>query len=44
MLVCYQVGIIRVVQLKLNHVFKIFHNLSPEYTKMYFTRAASVHR
>ena len=26
----------RVVQLKLNHVFKILHNLSPEYMKIFF--------
>ena len=46
MLVCYQAGIewYKLVQLKLNHVFKIFHNLSPDYMKMYFTRASSVHR
>ena len=30
----------RVMQLKLNHVFKIFHNISPEYLKLHFTRQA----
>ena len=46
MLVCYQAGIewYKLVQLKLNHVFKIFHNLSHDYMKMYFTRVSSVHR
>ena len=34
----------RVVQLKINHVLKFFHNLSPDYMKMYFTRVSSVHR
>ena len=34
----------RVVQLKLNHVFKLFHNLSPEDMKMFFTRVSSVQR
>ena len=34
----------RVVQLKLNHVFKIFYNLSPEYMKMFFTGVSFVHR
>jgi hypothetical protein len=33
----------RVMQLKLNHVFKIFHDLCPEYLKMYFNRVSSVH-
>ena len=33
----------RVVQLKLNHVFKIVRNLSPEYMKMFITRVSSVH-
>ena len=34
----------RVVQLKVNQVFKNFHNLFPDYMKMYFTRVSSVHR
>ena len=34
----------RVIQLKLNRIFKIFHNLSPDYMKMYLTRVSSVHR
>ena len=34
----------KVVQLKLNHVFKFFHNLSPDYMKMYFTIVSSGHR
>ena len=34
----------RVMQLKLNHVFKIFHNISPQYLKLYFTRVSSVHK
>ena len=33
----------RVVQLKLSHVFKIFHNCCPEYMKMHFTRVSSLH-
>ena len=34
----------RVMQLKLNHVFKIFHNSSPDYLKLHFTRVSSVHK
>ena len=34
----------RVMQLKLNHVFKIFHNISPQYLKFYFTTVSSVHK
>ena len=34
----------RVVQLKLNHVFKIFHDLSPDYLKLHFTRVSSLHK
>ncbi len=34
----------RVVQLKLNNVFKIFHDICPEYMKMFFTKVSSVHR
>ena len=34
----------RVVQLKLHHVFKIFHDLCPEYMKLFFTRISTVHR
>jgi hypothetical protein len=30
-------------QLKLNHVFKIFHNKAPQYLKLHFTRVSSVH-
>ena len=32
------------MQLKLNHVFKILHNISPEYLKLHFTRVSSVHK
>ena len=34
----------RVMQLKLNHVLKFFHNISPEYLKLHFTRVSSVHK
>ena len=34
----------RVVQLKLNHVFKIFHNLSPEYMHLNFTKVSTFHK
>ena len=34
----------RVMQLKLNHVFNIFHNISPEYLKLHFTRVSSVQK
>ena len=33
----------RVIQLKLNHVFKIFHNIAPEYLKVHFTRISAAH-
>ena len=33
----------RVTQLKLNHVFKIFHGLSPDYLNFKFTRISSLH-
>ena len=32
------------MQLRLNHVFKIFHNISPEYLKLHFARVSSVHK
>ena len=34
----------RVMKLKLNHVFKFFHNISPEYLKLHFARVSSVHK
>ena len=33
----------RVAQLKLNHVFKIFHDCSPDYMKLHFTRVSALH-
>jgi len=34
----------RVLQLKLNHAFKIFHNNSPKYLSDLFVKTSSVHR
>ena len=33
----------RVIQLKLNQVFKIYHGLSPDYLNFNFTRISSLH-
>jgi hypothetical protein len=34
----------RVAQLKLNHVFKIFHDSAPDYMKQNFTRVCDLHK
>ena len=34
----------RIVQLKLNHVFKIFNDTCPHYLKFDFTRVSSLHK
>jgi len=34
----------RVKQLKLNHVFKIYHNMSPDYLRENFKKTSEVHR
>ena len=33
----------RVIQMKMNHVFKIFHGTAPDYLNVHFTRITSVH-
>ena len=34
----------RVIQMKINHVFKIFHGTAPDYLNTYFTRTSAVHK
>ena len=33
----------RVIQMKMNHIYKIFHGTAPDYLNAHFTRVTSVH-